>query len=70
MIWITFIKRPLEVVSLIFVLKIHFYLKMKITGITYIGLDLDKCYSEHDSEQHSRGFRSNTLRNAIMSTIL
>jgi len=43
---------------------------MKITGITYIGLDLDKCYSEHDPEQHSRGFRSNTLRNAIMSTIL
>jgi len=29
---------------------------MKIKGIISNGLDLDKCYPGHDSEQHSRGF--------------
>jgi len=36
--------------------KIYFYVEMKITGTTTNGLDLDKYYSEHDPEQHSRGF--------------
>jgi len=48
----------------IFALKIYFYIKMKITGIT--SIDLDKYYSEHDLKQHLRGYSrwSNILRNA------
>ena len=39
---------------------------MKIRGTISNDLDLDKCYPDHDPEQHSRGFshRSDTLGNA------
>ena len=39
---------------------------MKIKETISSDLDLNKCYSGHDSEQHSRGFsrRSDILGNA------
>jgi len=40
----------------IFTLRIHFYVKIKITSTTYNDFNLDKYYSRHDPEQHSRSF--------------
>ena len=39
---------------------------MKIRGIIFNGLDLDKYYPGHNPKQHSRGFsrQSDTLSNA------
>ena len=37
--------------------KIHFYIEIKTKGI--ISDDLNKCYSEHDSKQHSRSLAVN-----------
>ena len=34
----------------------HFYVKIKIKESTSNGLDVNKCYENHDSEQHSRDF--------------
>ena len=50
--------------------SIHFWLdfnaKMKIRKTISSNLDLNKCYSEHDPEQHLRGFshQLDILRNA------
>jgi len=59
----------LEVISFIFIfiLKIHFYVKIKIRGIYSHNLDLDKYYPGHDPEQHSRDFnrQSDILRNSM-----
>jgi len=46
-------------------LRIHFYIKMKIRSTTSNDLDLDKCYPDHDAE-HLRGFshQLDTLDNA------
>ena len=48
------LRSMLKIVSFIFIfaLKIHFYVKMKIRET--ISNDLNKCYSGHDPEQHSK----------------
>jgi len=47
----------------------NFCVEIEITGTTSNGLDLDKYYSEHDPEQHSRDF-SRHLDNANAGGIL
>jgi len=50
--------RSLQIVPPIFIftLKIHFYIKMKIRDTTSNDFEFDKCYSEHDPEQHLKDF--------------
>jgi len=71
--------RPLAIIPLIFILlkitiilKIYFYVKMKIRGTIFNDPNLDKCYPNHNLEQHSRDFnrRLDTLDNANVSGIV
>jgi len=50
----------------------EFSAKMKIRETISNDLHLNKCYSGHDLERHSKGFsrRSDTLRNAKASGIV
>jgi len=53
-----------------FALKIHFYVKMKIRDIISNGLELNKCYLEHDPEQHSRSSADRTPCVMLMLVVL
>ena len=42
------------------ILKIHFYIKMKIREIIFNDFDLNECYPQNDPEQHSKDFIDRT----------